>query len=83
MSEDDLRKAIPMLDEQSQRALAAAQQWIGTDVQGVAIGTMASGATCVVVYVLDPDSDEVRSLPRQCEGLPVRVEPGDQFTALA
>lgn len=83
MSEDDLWKAIPMLDAQSQRALATAEQWIGSDVQGVAIGTIDSGATCVFVYVLDPDSEQVRSLPSECEGLPVRVEPGDQFTALA
>ena len=82
MSEDaDLYAEIPTLDDRSRRALAAAEQWIGQDIQGVAIGATEDGDPVVVVYALDPDSAGVGSLPRECEGLPVRVETGDAFRA--
>ena len=79
MSEDDLYAEIPSLDDRSRRALSVAEQWIGEDIQGVAIGAAEDGEPVVVVYSLDADSAAVRSLPQQCEGLPVRVETGDAF----
>lgn len=81
MSEDDLSSAVPQLDERSVRALRAAEEWIGDDVQGVAIGSTGEGEPCVVVYALAPESERVRQLPSECEGLPVRVETGDAFEA--
>lgn len=82
MSEDeDLYAEIPSLDDRSRRALSAAEQWIGEDIQGVAIGATDDGEPVVVVYTLDPASAAVRSLPQECEGLPVRVESGDAFRA--
>ena len=81
MGHDDLWAEVPELDEQSRRALAVANQWIGGDVQGVAIGATDAGERCVVVYALDPNSAAVRALPEQCEELPVRVETGDAFQA--
>lgn len=80
MSEDDdLYAEIPSLDDRSLRALSAARQWIGEDIQGVAIGATEDGDPAVVVYSLDPASAAVRSLPSEFEGLPVRVETGDAF----
>lgn len=81
MGDDELRAEVPVLDEQSRRALTSAEQWIGDGVQGVGIGATPDGAPCVVVYALAPQSDAVRALPERCEGLPVRVETGDSFTA--
>lgn len=81
MSEDeDLYAEIPALEDRSRRALSAAEQWIGEDIQGVAIGATDDGGPVVVVYALHPDSATVRSLPQECEGLPVRVETGDAFS---
>lgn len=79
MSNEDLWGAVPELDEQSRRALATAETWLGEDIQGVAIGRTDQGDRCVVVYTLDPTSAAVRSLPEEFEGLPVRVESGDAF----
>ena len=78
--DDELQAAVPRLDERSRRALAAAQAWIGGDIQGVAIGATESGEPEVVVYVVAPHSGTARGLPMECEGLPVRVESGDAFT---
>ncbi|MBD8870183.1 hypothetical protein [Nocardioides donggukensis] len=79
--DDDLTAAVPRLDAESQRALGVAETWLGDDVQGVGIGATEAGDRCVVVHVLDPTSEQVRSLPEECEGLPVRIEPGDGFRA--
>lgn len=79
MSNEDLWGAVPELDEQSRRALATAETWLGEDIQGVAIGRTDQGDPCVVVYTLDPTSAGARSIPEECEGLPVRVESGDAF----
>lgn len=79
--DDDLYAEIPSLDERSRRALSAAERWIGAGIQGVAIGAADDGEPVVVVYALDPGSAAVRSLPQECEGLAVRVETGDAFTA--
>jgi hypothetical protein len=80
MSEDDdLYAEIPSLDERSRRALMVAEKWIGEGIVGVAIGAAEGGGPEVVVYALDPASAAVRSVPRECEGLPVRVETGDAF----
>lgn len=79
--DDDLYAEIPSLDERSRRVLSVAQRWIGEDIQGVAIGATDEGEPVVVVYSLDPASAAVRSLPQECEGLPVRVETGDAFRA--
>ncbi len=76
---DDLYAEIPSLDDRSRRALETAGQWIGEDIQGVAIGAGDDGEPVLVVYSLDPASAAVRSLPPECEGLPVRVETGDAF----
>jgi hypothetical protein len=82
MSEDDeLHAGIPSLDNLSRRALSAAEEWIGGDIQGVAIGATDDGEPVVVVYALDPASAAVQALPQECEGLPVRVETGDAFRA--
>ncbi|MPZ60308.1 MAG: hypothetical protein GEU93_03215 [Propionibacteriales bacterium] len=81
MSEEDLRAEVPAVDERSRRALESAQEWVGDGVQGVAIGATESGEPCVVVYVLEPEAPAVQRLPDECEGLPVRVERGDAFTA--
>lgn len=81
MSEDEeLHAEIPSLDDRSRRALSAAEQWVGEDVQGVAIGATDDGEPVVVVYALHPDSATVRSLPQECEGVAVRVETGDAFS---
>jgi hypothetical protein len=81
VDQDDLTGAIPRLDDRSQQALTAASTWVGGDVQGVAIGATEDGEPCVTVYVLDTQSETVAGLPSHCEGLPVRVESGDAFTA--
>jgi hypothetical protein len=81
MSQENLSAQVPALDEQAQRALRVAEQWIGGDIHGVAIGATPEGAPAVVVYMLDGASEAARSLPDTCEGLPVRVETGDAFTA--
>lgn len=77
----DLFEAVPALDDRERRALAAAQRWVGGDIQGVAIGRTAAGDSAVVVYALDAASDQVAHLPGVCEGLPVTVETGDAFAA--
>ncbi|MFE6509188.1 hypothetical protein ACFVDI_01030 [Nocardioides sp. NPDC057767] len=79
MSDDDLYGEIPSLDERSRRALMVAEKWIDEGIAGVAIGAAEDGGPAVVVYALDPGSAAVRSLPQECEGLPVRVETGDAF----
>ena len=80
MSEnDDLYAEVPSLDQRSRRALTVAEKWIGEGIAGVAIGATDDGEPAVVVYALDPASADVRSLPDECEGLPVRVETGDAF----
>lgn len=81
MSEDDLRAAVPRLDDQQERALAEAEGWIGGDVQGVAIGATPQGADCVVVYVRDTGAPLASRLPEHFAGLPVRVESSDDFHA--
>lgn len=81
MSEDDLYAEIPSIDERSRRALKVAEKWIGEGIAGVAIGAAEDGGPALVVYALDPASADVRSLPEECEGLPVRVETGDAFRA--
>ena len=78
-SDDDLYADVPALDERSRRALTVAEKWIGDGIEGVAIGAADGGGPAVVVYALDPASAAVRSLPQECEGLPVRVETGDAF----
>lgn len=78
-ADDDLYAEIPSLDERSRRALTVAEKWIGEGIAGVAIGATEDGGPEVVVYALDPASAAVRSLPQECEGLPVRVETGDAF----
>lgn len=81
MTNDDLHAEIPRLDDQSARALEAAQAWLGGDVQGVAIGATDDGTPILIVYVLEPGSAAVQALPPTCEGLAVQVETGDAFTA--
>ncbi|NGN93904.1 hypothetical protein G5C66_14265 [Nocardioides sp. KC13] len=81
MSDDDLYAEIPIIDERSRHALTVAEKWIGEGIEGVAIGAAEDGGPAVVVYAVDPTSDAVRSLPKECEGLPVRVETGDAFSA--
>lgn len=78
-SDDDLYADVPALDERSRRALTVAEKWIGEGIEGVGIGAADDGGPAVVVYPLDPASAAVRSLPQECEGLPVRVETGDAF----
>lgn len=78
---DDLYAEIPSLDERSRRALLVAEKWIGEGIAGVAIGAAEDGGPAVVVYALDPASAAVRSVPEECEGLPVRIETGDAFRA--
>jgi hypothetical protein len=81
MTDDDLQAEIPRLDDQSARALEAAQAWLGGDVQGVAIGTDDADTPVIIVYVREPGSATIQALPSTCEGLAVRVETGDAFTA--
>jgi hypothetical protein len=81
MSSDELWSQVPEIDDQSRRALATAEGWVGDQVQGVAIGATDDGRPCVVVYTSDPTSVQVQQLPGQCEGLPVRVERTDNFSA--
>jgi hypothetical protein len=78
-ADDDLYAEIPALDERSRRALTVAEKWIGEGIEGVAIGAADNGGQAVVVYAVDPASEAVRSLPQECEGLPVQVETGDAF----
>lgn len=78
--DDELQAGVPRLDERSRRALAVAQAWIGGGIQGVAIGASESGEPEVVVYAVAGESEAVRGLPGECEGLPVRIESGDAFT---
>lgn len=78
---DDLYAEVPSLDERSRRALLVAEKWIGEGIAGVAIGAAEDGGPAVVVYALDPASAAVRSVPEECEGLPVRIETGDAFRA--
>lgn len=78
--DEELQAAVPELDERSRRALAAAEAWVGGDIQGVAIGADESGEPEVVVYAVAGDSGAVRGLPAECQGLPVRIESGDAFT---
>jgi hypothetical protein len=52
------------------------------DVEGVAIGEK-DGKTCLVVYVAK-DSPRLReAIPRQIEGVEVRIEESGEFVALA
>jgi hypothetical protein len=82
MSDDEeLWSQTPALDDQSRRALATAEGWIGDQVQGVAISATEDGQPCVVVYTLHPVSAHVQQLPAQVEGLPVQVVSTDAFSA--
>ncbi|MDO8145303.1 MULTISPECIES: hypothetical protein [Isoptericola] len=81
MSEDDLIAGIPQEDPAVRDALATAEEWIGAEIQGVAVGETAQGEPCVVVYAPDPESPAVRELPSSLNDIPVRVEAGGPFLA--
>lgn len=81
MSNDDLWAEIPRLDGAQQRALDHAMGWVGGEVHGVGIGATVDGDPCVVVYARSRLSVEVRELPTECEGIPVRIEESGDFDA--
>lgn len=81
MSEDDLMAGIPQEEPAVRDALAVAEQWIGPEIQGVAVGETAQGDPCVVVYAPDPESPAVRDLPGSVNDIPVRVEAAGPFLA--
>jgi len=76
---DDLEAAVPVVDEQSARALAVAGEWVGGAVTAVGVGAEPDGSRCLVVHLdaAQPPPD----LPDVVEGLPVRVVSGGAFHA--
>ena len=81
MPTDDLAASISQPSESEQRALKAAEAWIGDVVAGVGIGETPAGEPCVTVFVTDPTDARVRALPSSVEGLPVDVVISDEFSA--
>lgn len=76
---DDLEAAVPVVDEQSARALGVANEWVGGAVTGVGVGAEPDGSRCLVVHV--DAGQPAPDLPEQVEGLPVRVVSGGAFHA--
>lgn len=75
MDEEYFHAAVPQLSDRQRRALAEAEQWIGGNIQGVAIGATVEGSECVGAYVEESGGTQTRDLPATFQGVPVQIEP--------
>jgi hypothetical protein len=78
---EDLHHAPSESDPHVRAAVAAAVERFGHDVSGVGEGRTDGGEPCVVIMLAADDPSLTARLPRDIEGVPVRVEVTGDFAA--